>query len=143
MSQSVFLYRYFNAQGELLYVGISTNPSQRRLQHMGGHWLHEAFWHCVELFPTRFIAELAEGFAIFEEDPIHNVLKRHKHTIHKGEAGDYVKSQGGFLVGEHLKWFDLNNREEAVPEWADQARGSSRIKRKVMPLPKVVDFCDI
>jgi DNA-binding XRE family transcriptional regulator len=69
------LYRFFDAEDRLLYVGISDRPSDR----MSGHRRAAAWWdeasRCVmERFDTRAEAERAEGEAIRSEDPLFNVM---------------------------------------------------------------------
>jgi hypothetical protein len=70
------LYRHFDAEGRLLYVGISLSAIHRLAQHK-----KTAEWHkniakvTVETFETREAALLAETIAIQKENPIYNKQK--------------------------------------------------------------------
>lgn len=68
------LYRYYDAEGQLLYVGISFSAVARASQHRSEKgWWCEVANMTVEHHPTRAAAELAEREAIKTERPIHNV----------------------------------------------------------------------
>lgn len=69
------LYRHFDAEGRLLYVGISLGVLHRLAQHMNGsHWAEGIARVEVESFPTRGAALAAERTAIRTEQPLHNVV---------------------------------------------------------------------
>jgi predicted GIY-YIG superfamily endonuclease len=68
------LYRLFDAEGALLYVGISQYPKDRLKQHRAS----KAWWSLVartttETHPTRAAAEEAERVAIAREEPRYNI----------------------------------------------------------------------
>ena len=68
------LYRHFDANGRLLYVGVSTHVSSRTLQHMrDSHWYFDIVRIEIEHYPNRMRAERAEAIAIRDENPLHNV----------------------------------------------------------------------
>lgn len=68
------VYRFFNAANELLYVGISTVPAARRLQHKKcSSWFADAVSMTEQWFPTRIEALAAERAAIKNECPRYNV----------------------------------------------------------------------
>jgi predicted GIY-YIG superfamily endonuclease len=69
-----YLYRAFDAEGILLYAGISVNAITRLGQHMTG----SAWWELVteirvEKYATRADALEAETKVIEVEKPLHNV----------------------------------------------------------------------
>jgi hypothetical protein len=70
------LYRHFDAEGRLLYVGISLSAVHRLAQHK-----KTAEWHkniakvTVETFETREAALFAETVAIQTENPTYNKQK--------------------------------------------------------------------
>lgn len=69
------LYRYFDADGRLLYVGISVSAVARAAQHRRtATWWGDFANMTREVFPTRFAAEEAERRAIVEEKPVYNVM---------------------------------------------------------------------
>ncbi|WP_405531523.1 GIY-YIG nuclease family protein [Streptomyces avidinii] len=67
------LYRIFDAEDRLLYVGISGYPVTRLDAHRrGAPWRAEIARHAVEEFPTRQQAAFAESEAINIERPRYN-----------------------------------------------------------------------
>lgn len=69
------LYRYFGAEHELLYVGISKHP----LHRLGEHRVDKAWWLKIESvslthYSTRAEALAAEQAAIVAERPLHNIV---------------------------------------------------------------------
>lgn len=66
------LYRHFDADGALLYVGITDNPSRRLAEHIkADNWKIAEVK--VEWFDSRACALQAECAAIRVEQPRHNV----------------------------------------------------------------------
>jgi hypothetical protein len=69
------LYRHFDKDGDLLYVGISLSAVDRSKQHRNGSdWWPEVASITVENFASRSAAERAERKAIANERPIHNTM---------------------------------------------------------------------
>lgn len=69
------LYRFFNADGDLLYVGMTKNPGQR----LAGHSSNQSWWREVanvtmEHCDTRAALKRAERDAIRNESPKYNVV---------------------------------------------------------------------
>jgi predicted GIY-YIG superfamily endonuclease len=72
----VKLYRHFNSDGVLLYVGISINAVLRLSQHRQmSHWYDEIANITLESFETRAEALKAETHAIQNEKPKYNIQK--------------------------------------------------------------------
>lgn len=68
------LYRHFDADGRLLYVGISLNAVARLCQHRrDAHWFGDIARIDIEWHPSRTAADKAEREAIVAECPLHNV----------------------------------------------------------------------
>ena len=68
------VYRLFDKEGALLYVGVTSNLGFR----LAGHRRVQPWWNKVThvsytRFKTREIAEAEEGRAIALEDPVHNI----------------------------------------------------------------------
>lgn len=70
------LYRHFDADGRLLYVGISLSAILRFEAHRtGSNWAQKVATITIEHFPTRAEALAAEVRAIRTELPIHNIAQ--------------------------------------------------------------------
>lgn len=74
--QRTTLYRAFDEQDRLLYVGITGDPFARLGQHHGAGWTKWTARLTFESFETRTEAEAAELAAIRTEDPVWNVQGR-------------------------------------------------------------------
>ncbi|MEU3990137.1 GntR family transcriptional regulator [Streptomyces platensis] len=69
------LYRLYDADGLLLYVGISSNPQRRWWEHAARYasaWWPLVATRTVEWLDTRDLAAAAERHAIKTESPAHN-----------------------------------------------------------------------
>lgn len=76
------LYRLSNADGELLYVGISSKPLQRWIQHSGD----KAWWPKVGQFSLTWFDSLSEAaameaHAIRTERPVHNIVHNGRKAV--------------------------------------------------------------
>lgn len=70
------LYRFHSDTGELLYVGITLNPTGRWRQHRRHKpWWTEIARITIEQFPDRTSALLAETNAIHDEHPKYNIAQ--------------------------------------------------------------------
>ncbi len=68
------LYRFYDSQGKLLYVGITNNFDRRLQQHLADKWWAPQIARTQkELYPSRTAAQNAEQRAIRSERPRHNV----------------------------------------------------------------------
>jgi hypothetical protein len=69
------LYRHFNKDGTLLYVGISLSVIERLRQHrQDSHWYEDIARIEITWFSTRSEALSAERKAIESEGPLHNTI---------------------------------------------------------------------
>lgn len=76
-----FLYRYFDAASNLLYIGISDKPGQRMHQHMKDKdWISEMVRSEFETYGSREDALTAEAKAIRKERPKYNVAHNIMHS---------------------------------------------------------------
>lgn len=76
-SSPTTLYRLYNADGGLLYVGIAGNPGRRFEQHRQDKpWWGSVANIRLEHFPTRDAASEAELKAIRTERPAYNIVGR-------------------------------------------------------------------
>ncbi len=74
MSSPTDLYRFYSAENELLYVGVSWNVESRWHDHLcKKEWWPDVERATIEHFSTRHAAECAEKQAIRREFPIWNI----------------------------------------------------------------------
>ncbi|MGX1632670.1 GIY-YIG nuclease family protein [Streptomyces albidoflavus] len=67
------LYRLYDANNALLYLGISYNPDVRWELHLiDKHWTHQVVRRTTEWYPTRSEALAAEAEATAKESPLHD-----------------------------------------------------------------------
>lgn len=82
MDRPTSLYRFYDADDQLLYVGISLNVFRRMAQHSERKtWWTAVARSTVEWHPTREAALEAERIAIRDEKPLHNI--QHARTSRK------------------------------------------------------------
>jgi excinuclease UvrABC nuclease subunit len=69
-----YLYRHFDKDDRLLYVGVSLRALQRLAQHRNhAHWFEQICRVEMEQFATRQGALAAERVAIEREKPLYNI----------------------------------------------------------------------
>lgn len=69
------LYRLYNAEDVLLYVGVANRIEERLGSHSGTKlWWAEVVRTEVEWFGSRDAAEKAEAVAINSESPLYNIF---------------------------------------------------------------------
>lgn len=77
------LYRHYDADGELLYVGISLSAVSRLSKHRKSPWFQDIATITVENHDSRLDAEQAERTAIKIERPKHNVVHAESRPSYK------------------------------------------------------------
>jgi len=76
MSSSLHvLYRFFNVDGDLLYVGITNNPAGRFRDHHKKQWWESVTHIQLAHYANRQELKAAETEAIRTEDPIFNICE--------------------------------------------------------------------
>lgn len=86
------LYRFYDKNDQLLYVGISSNPARRAHEHSKDKpWWADVARSIMEHHPTRESAAAAEVAAIVTESPLHNV-------VHNGPRPNRVPRHGSPLT---------------------------------------------
>lgn len=106
------LYRFWDGDGVLLYVGITDVPGARFKQHAKSKdWWWRVAQVTVEHFESRAELELAEVAAIQSEKPLHNIthglrLKAEYQTKARRRAAAQAKA-----LAEHAA--RLRRRESA------------------------------
>lgn len=97
MTEGFFwLYRVFDAQDRLLYVGQTRDPKVRFSHHNSqSKWFPDACRTTTELFGSRDLVRKAEILAITTESPLHNVAGTpdHKMRVSQGMARGAAKGR--------------------------------------------------
>lgn len=99
------LYRYYDADERLLYVGVALNPIARLYRHRNEKpWVYEIAYISVEWFPSRIAAFGAERSAIKSENPKYNCLDMRSpngENLHaeRTRAGFDAKRRAGHIFG--------------------------------------------
>ena len=76
-AQRTHLYRHFDKDGRLLYVGISLSALSRLAQHREHrHWFDAIARVEIQSYPTRQAAREAERESIRKERPEYNIRDR-------------------------------------------------------------------
>ena len=77
MSERAAVYRLYDAQDVLLYIGVSQQPHRRWQQHAQGKrwWPEVARSEIGTWFESRELAVLAEAAAIRSERPRYNIRR--------------------------------------------------------------------
>jgi predicted GIY-YIG superfamily endonuclease len=70
-----YVYRFWDHDDTLLYVGVTANLETRFKDHSGKHWWPQASHSTVEAHPNRALALVAEATAIMDENPLHNIQR--------------------------------------------------------------------
>lgn len=69
------VYRLYDAEGNLLYVGMALDLTPRIMAHKRKAWGHLIASHTVEWHENREAAKAAERLAIHRENPAHNLVR--------------------------------------------------------------------
>ena len=98
------LYRFYDTDGQLLYVGITLDPGTRWKTHSKDKpWWLEVANVTVEVHSSRGAVIEAERAAIIAEHPKHNI--QHNHT-----------SQPALTIGELAFWPGWGSKSEDMPD---------------------------
>lgn len=96
------LYRYFDENDRLLYVGIAVDVSSRHKTHVASsRWMTLAARSTIDRLPTRKAAEDAERKAIENEHPLFN--KQYNDTLEaRDRLKDYLTETGNDEIREAI-----------------------------------------
>ncbi|MYS74483.1 GIY-YIG nuclease family protein [Streptomyces sp. SID5926] len=129
-NRATAVYRFFDRQGRLMYVGIAYDPAERWKHHAAKtRWWKDTADNTIEWYDTRAEAERAEKVALRYEKPIYN--KAGSVTPYQGPTG-----KRGMKIPRKLRfdddiWEDFEKlcaEEGVTPEEAITAYIASRIK---------------
>lgn len=109
------LYRLFDIEGTLLYVGIAGNPGRRFEQHAKDKpWWSEVDLIDLEHMETRSLAVTEESRVIRQEKPKYNVVHNVSGFGRVPSRDKLVRLVSDHLDGEPLKWGRNHTYRHAV-----------------------------
>lgn len=92
------LYRHFDSDGRLLYVGISNDTLRRLCQHKErSHWFEQIARVDIEFFDSRHAALAAESAAIANESPAFNIRLGVVGCVHPGNVARACRGSFGVM----------------------------------------------
>jgi hypothetical protein len=141
--QPHYLYRHFDMEGSLLYIGVTRHP----LRRTAARERHSPWWVMVAdvtfiSFPTRSAARAAETAAIVADRPPHNLVSTGKADRHKAElararvygtvtvplgpalkalvryrAAQQGSTEGGFVLDIIKQWKERRDAGQTDYDW--------------------------
>ena len=124
MNTPTDLYRHFDSNGTLLYVGISLSTLNRLGQHKdNSRWYNSISNITIEKFNTREEALLAEKNSIINERPYYN-------TIHNSGVNGVIKRMDKLSVSISNVKNPITYKDELnkrVSRWMDEYDSLARI----------------
>ena len=106
MTSKTELYRWFDENGMLLYVGITSDPKRREAEHRRqSRWFYLATQKRTEEYPNRSAAMNAEAVAIETEAPKFNVDLRKINSSSVNPPQEYLQDMAKWTVnifGEYV-----------------------------------------
>ena len=122
------LYRYFDAEGRLLYVGVSLSAIQRQMAHEASSpWYRSHASMTTEWFASRAKALQAERTAIISEEPAYNVVHRNEELDDSPSSLQANRSRAGRLGALTIHAAGKTNTAPA------RAKFMSRFEQEVDP----------
>ena len=109
------LYRYYDEEGVLLYIGISNQMRARDDAHWSKPWRSTARMLCLEGFPDRHTCEVAERLAILSENPVFNAVRRYEVGARMWRYPKFVAACEGCLRG--CQWEAFILPDEPIGGW--------------------------
>jgi predicted GIY-YIG superfamily endonuclease len=98
------LYRLYNSEGVLLYVGITTAPEQRMVPHaLEKSWWPEVAERTLTWYGSKPDASIAEDIAIYEEKPLYNITGQP--SAARQELRETFEDMGCAWIPELGSWF--------------------------------------
>ena len=102
------LYRHFDREGKLLYVGISMAIFRRFVQHhKNSLWSENIVSMTIEKFSSKADVLIAEKNAIEKESPLHNIIYNKQRTTKvskfKKTIGTLKQSEEKRIANEEAK----------------------------------------
>lgn len=114
------VYRYFAADGTLLYIGSSFNAVKRAFEHKRhSHWYPKAVRIEMQTFPSRAAMRTAETQAIKSERPKHNVVHLKPTTTRAQQSRASSLRRGTGVVAYWRSLEGSSVYERVLAHWRD------------------------
>lgn len=127
MQESTTLYRFFDKNDRLLYVGISKNHFARLNNHIQNKdWIFQAVRCTFQHFDTRDEASCAEIDAVQFENPIYNKQYASERENHLADMIRYLNGEKNFEFDElHQILLDgMRKHDDSLGvDWSSQIIG--------------------
>lgn len=105
------LYRFYDGDGVLLYIGVTADPGVRFKQHRNDkEWWTQVATIRIEKLPTRASVLAAERIAIQEERPLWNVTHNEAAAAIRRSRGNVYDDYGRLVESGFSQWRDLAGR---------------------------------
>lgn len=118
------LYRHFDREGALLYVGVSLSAIQRLGQHADhSHWYSSIARVEIENFETREEVLAAERKAIVQENPRHNLKRPREERKRAVEAQKQIEESRTELMRRLVVFKPMHTLQEAADVLALSTKG--------------------
>lgn len=120
------LYRHYDSEGKLLYIGISTNITARIAAHRSNsHWFDQVSIIKIENFSCLKELRFAEKKAVEQEEPFYNTVYNTNNKVFKErdllglhELADYLNIPAGRIrMDIQLKRFPFVPEKEDPFKW--------------------------
>ena len=131
-----FLYRHFDSDKKLLYVGISCKVLLRTFLHQNrAKWFEQISMITLEKFSSKKEAKLAEASAIMTENPIYNILHKNKPI----EKSRIFISKGALKLAEYMRKKGITQAEMASLLGVSQQAVDKYVNCGVVPRKAVME----
>jgi len=128
------LYRFYDRDDALLYVGVSGNPTIRWADHAAEkHWWSQVVRKTIVLYGSRMEAEVAEGIAIRSESPTYNLAQGRRDPAEIPARKAAVHRKPAAAGGPSLRfpsreaWYGLGPYQPFIQEYAKR-QGCSEVE---------------
>jgi len=98
------LYRFYDVDGTLLYIGITNQRHWRFQQHEGKEWWPQVATATVTHYLTRSEAQCAEAAAISAEHPVYNVVGNHAPGHITSRLAEHEQRLTERAIDAHREW---------------------------------------
>ena len=148
----VAVYRFYDAGGRLLYVGISTRPKARWYAHARyQQWWADVAHKDLRWYPDRPAARAEEIRVMDAEDPVHNIDRGHGAAPRRAQPRIVTARPSAACTSERLEKIRnargaldeaLREQTEAEQQLAAKIRAAYRDGMKTGPISHAAEWSD-